>query len=109
MRTWRLHKRWIGGLLLLVLAWPLAARSIHLGRCCSTPGNDTEAAGKPTHHHSEACPVCQFVLSPFTETEPDVSDVTVCLPSPEPVIYQEKITLPALYCYCLRAPPGACR
>ncbi|MDR1675035.1 MAG: hypothetical protein LBR86_00975 [Tannerella sp.] len=104
---WRLHKKWIGGLLLLVLAWLPAARNIHLSRCCRISGNDAEAAGKPAHHHSEACPVCQFVLSPFTETEPGEPDFTLSLPSPEPVIYQEKIILSALYSYSLRAPPWA--
>ncbi|MDR1456112.1 MAG: hypothetical protein LBJ01_10710 [Tannerella sp.] len=103
---WRFHKRWIGILLLLMLAGPSAVRIIHLGRY-SIRGNDMETAGKPVHHHSETCPVCQFVLSPFTEMEPDELDFTACLPPPDPVIYREKITLPASYSYCLRAPPRA--
>ncbi|MDR1103600.1 MAG: hypothetical protein LBL42_07560 [Tannerella sp.] len=105
METWRLHKKWIVWLLPLMLAWPFAARSIHISQCRHLRGNDAETAGKPFHHHSETCPVCQFVLSPFVETEPDEFDFTVCLPSPEPVIYQKTITLSALYSYCLRAPP----
>ncbi|MDR2764556.1 MAG: hypothetical protein LBB90_05945 [Tannerella sp.] len=103
----RFHKRWIGGLLLLMLAWTFTVRNIHLIQSCRIRGNDAETAGKPVHHHSETCPVCQFVLSPFTEIQPDEFDFTLRLLSPEPVIYQEKITLSASYSYCLRAPPRA--
>ncbi|MDR1335654.1 MAG: hypothetical protein LBK22_02360 [Tannerella sp.] len=100
-----MHKQWIVWLLPLVLAWPPAARSIHIGQCRHSRANGAETAGKPVHHHSETCPVCQFVLSPFVETKPDEFDFTACPPSPEPFTCQEKITLPALYSYCLRAPP----
>ncbi|MDR2138964.1 MAG: hypothetical protein LBP50_05405 [Tannerella sp.] len=103
----RLHKKWIAGLLLFILAGPFAVRHIHLDRCCHIGGNDADAAGKPVHHHSETCPVCQFVLSPFTETEPGEFDFTPCRPSPEPAVYQEKRTRSRSYGYFLRAPPCA--
>jgi hypothetical protein len=97
-----------GLLLLLLFALPPAAKTVHVCQyaCC----HETKHEGRhshTTHHDCDTCAICQFVLSPFTETESIEFNFAVRTLNSEQFTYWENINHPVEYSCMLRAPPCA--
>lgn len=88
-------------LLAALLVMPVAVRAIHLWE----EEHGTAESAHP-HHDCGSCPICQFTLSTFTETEFVVCDLEY-IPAPmEPVAsFYDRPCSPIPVSYGLRAPP----
>jgi hypothetical protein len=93
-----INNRQISWLLLLLFVLPQAAQTVHV--CQYVYIHDTDA-----DHDCNTCAICQFVLSPFTETVPNEMDCTVTLICSEPFTYNENTHVAVTWNYKLRAPP----
>jgi hypothetical protein len=107
MNTGMNIRRLIVWLLLPVFVLPYAAKTVHTCQCVHTHTVEREESGNHTQHDCNTCAICQFILSPFIETESGIFNCTTDTVYSEPVDFREKIHHPVRYCYHLRAPPCA--
>ncbi|MDR1169266.1 MAG: hypothetical protein LBK97_00335 [Prevotellaceae bacterium] len=94
-----------GWLLLLLFVFPPAARTVHTCQYVYSHNIKHDEHHGHAHHDCNSCAICQFVLSPFTETESVEFDFAVKAVNCEQLTYWENINSPAEYSYMLRAPP----
>jgi hypothetical protein len=100
IKLWN-KRKWIGGLLALLLLTPLVVRTAHIHFYSASETTEHH------HHHPDgsACPVCVFSFFPFIEAEFAGYDR---LPQPLPfeiIFYAEETLSSAFHSYYLRAPP----
>jgi hypothetical protein len=97
-RLWN-KRKWIGGLSALLLLMPVAVRTIHL--CLYSAQEEII----DSHHDCSTCPICLFILSPFTEGETDENNCPVQPVCYAIILYPEEPCSPVFRFYDLRAPP----
>ncbi|MDR1339974.1 MAG: hypothetical protein LBK58_07990 [Prevotellaceae bacterium] len=97
-----------GWLLLLLFALPPAAKTFHVCQCIYSHNNERHNShANHSHHDCDTCAICQFVLSPFTETESIEFNFAVKTVNSEEFTYWQNINYHVAYSYMLRAPPCA--
>jgi hypothetical protein len=99
------NKLLTGWLLLLLFILPHAVKTVHICRCVYFHNSNDERHSNHVHHNCNTCAICQFVLFPFTETNPNEFNFTIKIICSEPFVYTENVNISVVYNYRLRAPP----
>ncbi|MDR1182007.1 MAG: hypothetical protein LBL13_08525 [Bacteroidales bacterium] len=99
------HKVWLVWLLLAIFTLPFVVKAIHIHH---TAEHSEHSCSDKSHsrHDCGNCPVCQFILSSFTEATVVDYDFRVMHSNFEPIIsFQNNPYQQVLISYGLRAPP----
>lgn len=93
----------IGWVLLLTLLAFFAVKTVHHHPCVDSRVCEHGSRGLPSDENT--CPICQFTLSPFVQTEPlqIAAAETYCILETEE--YEKAPCLDAFLTVSLRAPP----
>jgi hypothetical protein len=97
-------------LLVTVLVIPLMTKTIHVyeisGHCSVCNHTEHEKHDKNSEHDCNSCSICQFVLSPFTKTEPVATEKIIEFPCCDLQTPYQGVEYKSVYeFYNLRAPP----